>query len=143
MPTRELDVENLGHDKDWEGHCAAVTCPSCGKVYIVTSAQLDFGLRECPNCGRSTAQCYGTRLSGGSVSITWRRPGEGKASGFKTILGMICLALGSVGVVLGITLSTVLLVAQVIEGGFRAIGLVVAIFILAGGLILAGVQLRS
>ncbi len=140
MPTRELDAENLGHDEDWEGHCAAVTCPACGKVYIVTNTRLDLGPRECPNCGRSAAQCYGTRLGGGSASVAWRRPGEGKPGSVTRILGLMCLILGSVGVVLGITLSIVSLVAQVIEGGIEVLHAALAMFIPAGCLVLAGAK---
>lgn len=142
MTTRELDPYNLAHDEDWEGHCVAVTCPACGKVYVVTSAEYDFGPRECPNCGRSTAQCYGTRMGGGTASVTWRRPRQGESGGLKRILGMMCLVLGSIGAVLGITLSTISLVAQAMEGDVVVLRAAFAILILAGCLLLAGVRLR-
>ena len=140
--TRELDAENLGHDEDWEGHCAAVTCPACGKVNIVIGARVDLGPRECPNCGRSTAQCYGTRLGGGSVSIAWRGAAERQPGGLKRILGMMCLVLGSTGVVLGITLLILSLVAQAMEGGVEVLRAAFAMFLLAGCLVLAGVKLQ-
>jgi hypothetical protein len=142
MTTRELDAESLRHDEDWEGHCAAVTCPSCGKVYIVTSAHLDLGPRECPNCGRSAAQCYGTRLGGGSASVMWRKPGEIEPSGFRRILGMLCLIVGGLGLAMGMTFSVVFLVAQFIESGFRALSVAVAMLILAGCLIAVGIKLQ-
>lgn len=142
MHTRELDAENLGHDEDWEGHCAAVTCPACGKVYIVIGARVDLGPRECPNCGKSAAQCYGTRLGGGSVSIAWRGSAESQPSGFKRILGMMCLVLGSTGVVLGITMSILSLVAQAMKVGDEVLHAAFATFLMAGCLVLAGVKLR-
>jgi predicted RNA-binding Zn-ribbon protein involved in translation (DUF1610 family) len=143
MPTRELDAYNPGHDVDWEGNYAAFTCPACSKVYIVNGIERQHEARDCPSCGKSTAQCTGGRLSGGSASITWLTLGGGKPAGFQTILGVICLVLGSMGLILGITFSTVLLVAQVIEGGFGAAATAfVTVFVAGGCLILAGVRLR-
>jgi uncharacterized protein (DUF983 family) len=47
---RQLDPEQL--TEDVYGNNAAATCPSCGKVYVV-SEFLDKKGRKCPKCGRS------------------------------------------------------------------------------------------
>jgi hypothetical protein len=51
---RYLDKSNLGHLEDWYGTNAAVSCTSCGKVFIV-SAVLHRKGRACPACGLCTA----------------------------------------------------------------------------------------
>ena len=48
---RTLDKSNLGHGEDWYGNNAAVTCFSCGKVFL-TSQVLHRKGRACPNCGK-------------------------------------------------------------------------------------------
>ena len=52
----------LGQAEDWEGNNIAVTCPVCGKVYIV-SARIHRGKRACP-----TPSC-GFRLSTGMSGL--------------------------------------------------------------------------
>jgi isoaspartyl peptidase/L-asparaginase-like protein (Ntn-hydrolase superfamily) len=47
---RYLDKNNLGQHEDWYGTNAAVSCTSCGKVFIV-SATLHRKGRKCPACG--------------------------------------------------------------------------------------------
>jgi len=51
---RYLDKAALGHHEDWYGTNAAVSCSSCGKVFIV-SATLHRKGRKCPACGLCTA----------------------------------------------------------------------------------------
>lgn len=72
MPTRQLDPHNLDPNEDWEGNNAAVTCPHCSKVYIV-SAIVHRGERRCPSCRRSAARisAQGGRGTGGTASIQW------------------------------------------------------------------------
>jgi Zn finger protein HypA/HybF involved in hydrogenase expression len=68
MPQRNVDQTRL--DEDWEGNNIAVTCPACGKVFIV-SEMIHQGKRECPKCGKSTAMIQGGRKSGGTASVSW------------------------------------------------------------------------
>ena len=71
MPTRQLDPNNLGHDEDWEGNNAALRCPHCEKVFLV-SGNIHRGVRKCPNCGNATGRCdIKGRQSGGSASLEW------------------------------------------------------------------------
>jgi predicted RNA-binding Zn-ribbon protein involved in translation (DUF1610 family) len=76
MPVRRLSRRNPRPDEDWEGNNAAVTCPMCGKVFIVSSffhrgSRRREGVRKCPNCGRSTARVKRGKKSGGTASIKW------------------------------------------------------------------------
>ena len=48
---RYLDKSALGLTEDWYGDNAAVSCTSCGKVFIV-SAVLNRKGRACPSCGK-------------------------------------------------------------------------------------------
>jgi transcription elongation factor Elf1 len=51
---RKLDPEQK--NEDVYGNNAAVACPLCGKVYIVSGLVNKKNGRRCPSCGRSTAQ---------------------------------------------------------------------------------------
>jgi uncharacterized protein (DUF983 family) len=42
------------HVHDIWGNNAAVSCPECGRIFIV-SGFLNKGERKCPNCGKSRA----------------------------------------------------------------------------------------
>jgi hypothetical protein len=33
---RQRTIDHMRDDEDWEGNNAAVTCPACGKVFIVS-----------------------------------------------------------------------------------------------------------
>lgn len=55
MAKKTLDRDALGRSEDWYGNNAALSCPVCGKVFIV-SAFLNKGQRNCPNCQRSSAE---------------------------------------------------------------------------------------
>jgi hypothetical protein len=68
MPQRSIDHSRL--DEDWEGNNIAVTCPACGKVYIV-SGRIHHGKRDCPKCGKSAGTIEGGRKSGGTATIKW------------------------------------------------------------------------
>ena len=50
---RQLDPEQL--TEDVYGNNAAVICPSCGKVYVVSGLLNGENGRKCPKCGGSTA----------------------------------------------------------------------------------------
>jgi hypothetical protein len=69
MPERNVDPTRL--DEDWAGNNIAITCPACGKVYIVTTFSPHKGRRECPKCGKSTGFVIRGRKSGGTASIKW------------------------------------------------------------------------
>jgi ribosomal protein S27AE len=51
MPQCEIGPSQIG--EDWEGNNIAITCPACGKVFIV-SGLIHKGRRACPKCGKST-----------------------------------------------------------------------------------------
>ena len=70
MSSRSLDPNLLGHAEDWEGNNAAFSCPACKKVFIV-SEQIHRGVRQCPNCDKSTGHVSGGRKSGGVARIEW------------------------------------------------------------------------
>jgi len=52
MQERVLDKNKLAKTEDWVGNNIAVTCPVCGKVYVVSGALHPEG-RKCPDCGES------------------------------------------------------------------------------------------
>jgi hypothetical protein len=69
---RTIDPDKLKGNEDWEGNNIAITCPVCGKVYIVSGArQIHAGKRPCPGCGKSEGTVKGGRKSGGTASISW------------------------------------------------------------------------
>jgi len=71
MNKKPLDPSSLGLDEDWEGNNAAFTCPHCSKVFIV-SGTIHRGVRNCPQCSRSTGRCDTRgRQSGGEASLEW------------------------------------------------------------------------
>ncbi len=72
MQRRNIDPARL--TEDFLGNNIAVTCPLCGKVFVVTTLpSLGGGKRVCPNlqCGKSTAFVSGGALSGGTAYIEW------------------------------------------------------------------------
>lgn len=73
MRRRAIDPHRPGDD--WEGNNIAITCPVCGKVYIV-SELIHHGERPCPGCGDSTGRVQGGRVSGGEAEVRWRWPGD-------------------------------------------------------------------
>ena len=68
MKTKELDPQNPGQKEDWFGNNAALECPACGKVYIVSSFLKSE--RPCPGCGKSRARIAGSKGRNGKVIIT-------------------------------------------------------------------------
>lgn len=62
MAKKHLGKETLARDEDWYGNNAAVHCPSCGRLFIV-SGFLNMGQRQCPSCLRSTAQITNEHLT--------------------------------------------------------------------------------
>ena len=56
--------------EDWFGNNAAITCPRCGKVYIV-SGFIGRGERKCPACENSTGVVTGSKDKGGEAYVTW------------------------------------------------------------------------
>ncbi|MBU4402476.1 MAG: hypothetical protein KJ907_07040 [Actinobacteria bacterium] len=77
MPIRNLIHNELKHDEDWEGNNAALTCPACKKVFIVSDTRMhvdpqgEKGYRKCPACGKSVGRVKGGRKSDGTASIEW------------------------------------------------------------------------
>jgi ribosomal protein S27E len=69
MKTKELDCQQLGQKEDWLGNNAALECPACGKVYIVSSFLKNE--RTCPGCGKSRARITGSKGRNGKAIITW------------------------------------------------------------------------
>lgn len=68
MPARPLDPSRL--DEDWEGNNAAVTCGSCGKVFLISGhKKIHSGERTCPHCGKTRVILKGGRKSDGTVTI--------------------------------------------------------------------------
>jgi hypothetical protein len=65
MPIRNLDPNELGLNEDWEGNNAALSCPICNKVFIVSDTRMHVGpddtkgYRECPGCGKSIGRVTG------------------------------------------------------------------------------------
>ena len=70
MAKRDLDPEKLASNEDWEGNNAALNCPQCGKVFIVSGLLHEHG-RTCPSCGKSKGYVRGGRRSGGEAYIEW------------------------------------------------------------------------
>jgi hypothetical protein len=68
MPERNIDPTRMG--EDWEGNNIAVSCPACGKVFIV-SGRIHHGKRDCPKCGKSTGTLMGGKKSGGTATVKW------------------------------------------------------------------------
>jgi hypothetical protein len=60
------------HEFDWEGNNAAITCPLCDKVYVVSAMMHPTG-RKCPGCENSTGHIKGDRKSGGTAYVEWKR----------------------------------------------------------------------
>ena len=69
MKTKEIDPKSLGHREDWLGNNAALECPVCGKVYIVSSFLKHE--RRCPGCGKSRASITGSPGKNGKAIISW------------------------------------------------------------------------
>jgi N-acetylglutamate synthase-like GNAT family acetyltransferase/phage FluMu protein Com len=62
---KNLDRAALAVFEDWHGNNAAVRCPVCGKVFVV-SGFLNKGERKCPRCERSTA-----RITKDDCTLRW------------------------------------------------------------------------
>jgi hypothetical protein len=73
MRRRAIDPHRPG--EDWEGNNIAITCPVCGKVYIV-SELIHHGERPCPACGAST----GRVRAAGRVEARRKSAGVGPAT---------------------------------------------------------------
>ena len=65
VPKRKLDINALGWSEDKLGNNAAVCCPVCGKVFIVSTA-IRKGKRECPVCHQSSAE-----ITPADLTIQW------------------------------------------------------------------------
>lgn len=72
MRRRDFEVAGQAlHEFDWEGNNAAITCPPCGKVYVVSGILHPDG-RKCPQCGKSTGHVKGGKKSGGAAYVEWQ-----------------------------------------------------------------------
>lgn len=65
MVTRNLTKDGLSRDEDWYGNNAALTCPVCQQVFLV-SGFIGKGRRECPRCQKSRAE-----ITEEQVKIEW------------------------------------------------------------------------
>jgi predicted GNAT family N-acyltransferase len=81
MECKTLDKATLGLHEDWYGNNAAVCCPVCGKVFIV-SGFINKGQRICPACLRSSA-----RITNDGVTVEWPRQPEAKVLSRKELEG--------------------------------------------------------
>ena len=52
MLMKTLVKGKTGRLVDWVGNNIALSCPACGKVYVV-SGIANHGNRDCPECGKS------------------------------------------------------------------------------------------
>ena len=57
MPTRQLDKSDLADSEDWYGNNVAFTCPSCGKVFLVSGLGHGESGRSCPKCKGAIGHC--------------------------------------------------------------------------------------
>ncbi len=69
------EVDKSKH-RDWVGNNAAVQCPACFKVYLV-SLLIHHGNRACPHCEHSSAHIVGGRESGGTAKLEWQAAKDG------------------------------------------------------------------
>jgi transcription elongation factor Elf1 len=70
------DIDDKAQTEDWFGNNIALTCPNCGKVYVVSGFLKEpgnegRGERSCPNCGKSKATVHGSKREGGSAFVVW------------------------------------------------------------------------
>lgn len=63
--SRVFDKNNLADREDVWGNNAAVSCPCCGKVYVV-SQFLNKGTRHCPKCHKSSLH-----YAKGQITLEW------------------------------------------------------------------------
>ena len=66
----EREIDPNWKDEDVLGNNAAVTCPKCGKVYIVSAFASPLGARRCPRCQQSIA-----RFRNGVATLEWPEAG--------------------------------------------------------------------
>ncbi|NIR82798.1 MAG: hypothetical protein GWO40_06585 [Gammaproteobacteria bacterium] len=72
MHRKDLNADHLAHNEDWEDNTVALTCPRCGKVFIVIAAgKAHRGERECPACGESVGHIQGNKKAKGTAWIEW------------------------------------------------------------------------
>jgi hypothetical protein len=69
MKTKNLNARQPGLKEDWLGDSAAIECPVCGKVYLVSGSINP--VRTCPNCGQSHGHITGSRQGGGKAFVVW------------------------------------------------------------------------
>jgi hypothetical protein len=77
MPVRTIDPNR--REEDWEGNNLALTCPLCGKVFVVSGFLHEGGQRNCPRCNLSIGRITGGRVGGGQAEIEWPNQGDGQA----------------------------------------------------------------
>jgi len=67
MESKILETDKMPKEADYHGNNAAVTCPVCGKIFVV-SKLIDKGKRVCPVCGKATASIS---EDGKQVKVEW------------------------------------------------------------------------
>jgi hypothetical protein len=69
---RYRDIDSKKLTEDFRGNNLALTCPHCGKVFIV-SGLLDHDGKKCPNpaCGKSKGFVVGSVKTGGFGFVEW------------------------------------------------------------------------
>jgi transcription elongation factor Elf1 len=73
MPRRPIDPRRP--HEDWDGNNIAVTCPVCGKVYVVSGliqrGERPRGERPCPICNQSRGR---VTIDGEHAEVEWELP---------------------------------------------------------------------
>jgi len=79
MATRSLTKEGLSRDEDWYGNNAAVPCPVCRQIFIV-SGFISKGRRVCPSCQKSSAE-----ITEEQVTVEWPEESLGSTALLRTM----------------------------------------------------------
>ena len=63
--------------EDWFGNNIAITCPVCGKVYVVSGflkgEGVQKGERKCPKCGKSMGKVESTAGKPSTATVIWEQ----------------------------------------------------------------------
>ncbi|MFA6603432.1 MAG: hypothetical protein WCT10_01165 [Patescibacteria group bacterium] len=67
MESKSFETDKLPKEADFNGETAALICPVCGKVFMV-SKEKDGGKRTCPVCHAATAYISS---DGARLKVEW------------------------------------------------------------------------